>query len=113
MSIKTRGNAHIRLWTLGITTQILWQVGKGVTYTQIHEGVFSNHGDVFNTITKNISSVAILNFIRFRHNNVPVCFFSIRIINPENIGVDTRIVILFRLQLETQDINTYFWILGW
>ena len=39
--------------------------------------------------------------------------FSIRIINPENIGVDNRIVILFQLQLETQDINTHFWILGW
>ena len=69
--------------------------------------------DVFNTITENISSVAILNFIQIRHNNVPVWVFSIRIINPENIGVDTRIVILFRLQLETQDINTHFWILGW
>ena len=40
-------------------------------------------------------------------------FFSIRIINPESIGIDTRIVILFQLQLETQDINTHFWILGW
>ena len=69
--------------------------------------------DVFNTITKNISSVAILNFIQIRHNNVPVWVFSIRIINPENIGVDTKIVILFQLQLETQDINTHFWILGW
>ena len=39
--------------------------------------------------------------------------FSIRIINPENMGVDTRIVILFQLQLETMDINTHFWILGW
>ena len=38
--------------------------------------------------------------------------FSIRIINPENIGVDTRIVILLQLQLEAQDINTPFWILG-
>ena len=42
---------------------------------RIHEGIFSNHVDVFNTITKNISSVAILNFIQIRHNNVPVCFF--------------------------------------
>ena len=40
-------------------------------------------------------------------------FFFIRIINPENLGVDTRIVILFQLQLETQNINTHFWILGW
>ena len=63
------------------------------------------HVDVFNTITTNILSVAILNFIQIRHNNVPVSFFSIRIINPENIGVDTKIVILFQLQLETQDIN--------
>ena len=39
--------------------------------------------------------------------------FSIRIINPENIGVDTRLVILFQLQFEAQDINTHFWILGW
>ena len=68
--------------------------------------------DVFNTIPKNISSVATLNFIQIRHNTVPVCFFSIRIINPENIGVDTRIVILLQLQLDAQDINTHFWILG-
>ena len=52
-------------------------------HVQIHERVFSNHVDVFNTITKNISSVAILNFIQIRHNNVPVWVFSIRIINPE------------------------------
>ena len=45
-------------------------------HVQIHEGMFSNHVDVFNTIAKNISSVAILNFIQIRHNNVPVCFFS-------------------------------------
>ena len=70
--------------------------------------MFKYTKDVFNTITKNISSVAILNFIQIRHNNVPVWVFPIRIINPENIGVDTRIVILFQLQLETQDINTHF-----
>ena len=75
--------------------------------------MFSNHVDVFNTITKNISSVAILNFIQIRHNNVPVCFFFIRLIKAETIGVDTRIVILFKLQLEAQDINTHFWILCW
>ena len=82
-------------------------------HVQIHKGVFSNHGDVLHTITKNISFVAILNFIQIRHNNVPVWFFSIWIINPENISVDTRIVILFELQLETQDINAHFWNLGW
>ena len=76
-------------------------------------GVFSNHVDVFNTITMNISSVAILNFIQIRHNNVPVCFFPIRMINPENIGEDTIIVIIFQLQLETQDINTHFRIFSW
>ena len=71
--------------------------------------MFSNHVDVFNTITKNISSVAILNFILIRHNNVPVCFcFHLNHSNTENIGI----VILFQLQLEAQDINTYFWILG-
>ena len=75
--------------------------------------MFSNHVDVFNTITKNISSVAILNFIQIRHNNVPVWVFFIRIINRENMGVDTRIMILFQLQLEAQDINIHFWILGW
>ena len=113
MSIKTRGNAHIRLWTLGITPQILWQVGKGVTYVQIHEGMFSNHVDVFKTIKKNISWVAILNIIQIRHNNVPECFFFIRINNTENIGVDTIVVIIFQLQLEAQDINIHIWILGW
>ena len=34
-------------------------------------------------------------------------FFSIRVTNPENIGLNTRMVILFQLQLE--DINTHFW----
>ena len=73
--------------------------------------MFSNHVDVFKTTTKNISSVAILNSFQIRQCSS--MFFSIRIINPENIGVDTRIVILFQLQLEAQDINTHFWILGW
>ena len=67
--------------------------------------------DVFNTITKNISSVAIFNFIKIRKYSS--IFFSIRIINPENLGLDTRIVILLQLQLEAQDINTHFLILGW
>ena len=40
-------------------------------------------------------------------------FFFIRIINPENIGVDTRVVILSQLQLKAQEITTHFWILGW
>ena len=40
-------------------------------------------------------------------------FFFIRIINTENIGVDNRIMIQFQLQLEAQDFNTNFWILGY
>ena len=35
----------------------------------------SNHVDVFNTITKNISSVAILNFNQIRQIIVPVWVF--------------------------------------
>ena len=37
--------------------------------------MFSNHVDFFNIIIKNISSVAILNFIQIRHTIVPVCLF--------------------------------------
>ena len=75
--------------------------------------MFSNIVDVLNTITKNISSVAILNVIQIRHTDVPVWVFFIRIINTENIGVDNRIMIQFLLQLEAQDFNTNFWILGY
>ena len=56
------------------------------------KGVFSNHVDGFNTVTKNISSVAILNFIQIRQCS-SIFFHSNHY--PENIGVDTRIVTLF------------------